>query len=183
VAKDGKKKNKGAKSSGGKIPKEVAGVKVPKELRRLGKKAVKAAKSPAVNEIVAGALLSAAASLRQPVRPGKAPHLADRAGDGPGDDMSGAGGSGGPRSSSSGGGGRGRKSAALGDALRAIAFDFARRALDGIEESKKAKRQAAAGAPPQPSAGPATNGSGGGEDRQAGLAPAPKASPRASRRG
>lgn len=161
MAKDGKKKNKAAKGAGGaKIPKEVAGVKVPKELRRLGKKAVKAAQSPVVSELVAGALLSAAAALRQPVKPAKAPHLSgggDGAGEMPGRDA-------GARS------GGGRKSAELGDALRAIAFDFARRALDGMEEGKKAKREAAAQAASHPpGAEPVGNGgdAGGGNGLEA----------------
>jgi large subunit ribosomal protein L17 len=144
VAKDGKKKTKAAKGAGGtKIPKQVAGVKVPKELRRLGKKAVKAAQSPVVSELVAGALLTAAASLRKPVKPAKAPHLAGRD-DNDSHGAAGAGSDCGPR--------RGGKSADIGDALRAIAFDFARRALDGIEEAKQAKRQAAADAAPPPAA-------------------------------
>jgi hypothetical protein len=177
VAKDGKKKSKAAKGAGGsKIPKEVAGVKVPKELRRLGKKAVKAAQSPVVSEIVAGALLTAAASLRKPARPAKAPHLAGR----DGNDSHGAAGEG-----NEGGTRRGGKSADIGDALRAIAFDFARRALDGIEEAKQAKRQAAADVEPQQFAAAAA-GDAGGEADDDGLETVPgvaTASPKATRRG
>jgi hypothetical protein len=57
MAKDGKNKKKGGKA---RIPKEIGGVKVPKKLRKLGGKAVKAASDPVVSEVVAGALLAAA---------------------------------------------------------------------------------------------------------------------------
>ncbi len=176
MAKDGKKKNKAAKGAGGaKIPKEIAGVKVPKELRKLGQKAVKAARSPVVNEIVAGALLTAAASLRkQPNKPARMPYLADRVGDGSHEMPEGGAA---PRRG-------GRKSAELGDALRAIAFDFARRALDGIEEGKKAKREAAAESGAQPSAAEAPGGpeSVGGEEDLATAPGAATALPKGARR-
>jgi hypothetical protein len=57
----GEKKAKKAK-----LPKEVAGVKVPKGLRKAGKAALKIAEKPIVGEAVAAALLGAAAALREP---------------------------------------------------------------------------------------------------------------------
>lgn len=48
-----------------KVPKQVAGVKLPKKLRKAGKKALKIAEQPVVGEAVAAALLAAAAALRE----------------------------------------------------------------------------------------------------------------------
>ena len=113
MAKDGKKKAK--------IPKQVAGIKVPKKLRKAGNKAVKLAQDPVVGEVVAAALLSAAAALRE-----GAPAKGDGA---------------------SGGGDQGvdgaesvkRQANALGDSLKGLALDFARRALEGLGDAEKAK--------------------------------------------
>src|SRR5687767_5300198 len=68
MAKADKKAKKGAKKDGDKvkIPKRVAGVKIPKSVRDAGKSALKLAESPAVSETVAAALLAAAAALRDP---------------------------------------------------------------------------------------------------------------------
>jgi len=57
------KKRKSRKDQSATI--EVAGVKVPKPLRKAGKAALKAAQNPAVGETVAAALLAAAAALRE----------------------------------------------------------------------------------------------------------------------
>ena len=45
--------------------KKSGGVKMPKKLRKIGKKAMKLADNPVVSEVVAAALLSAAAALRE----------------------------------------------------------------------------------------------------------------------
>ena len=116
MAKDGKKKNK--------IPKQVAGIKVPKKLRKAGNRAVKLAQDPVVSEVVAAALLSAAAALRE----GSAT-----------DRKSGAGGDGGAEDVR-------RQASALGDSLKGLAIDFARRALEGLGDSERAKAEARSGA-------------------------------------
>ena len=54
-------KDKKAKAE--KLPKKIAGVKVPKELRKAGSVARDLAQSPIVGEAVSAALLAAAASL------------------------------------------------------------------------------------------------------------------------
>jgi hypothetical protein len=111
VSKDGKAK-KGKKA---KVPKEIGGVKVPKKLRKLGNKAVKAVRDPAVTEVVAGALLAAAAALREGKDPKTAVGAAVKSG------FKGAASSGGTR---------------LSDSLKLLAMDFAKRTLDGLGENK-----------------------------------------------
>lgn len=131
MAKDGKKKEKGKAKA--KLPKEVGGVKVPKRLRKIGDRAVKAASNPVVSEVVAGALLAAAAALRQ----GKDPKTGSGAG----------------AQGAAGGGGRGgrgagedvaevkRQAVRLSDSLKVLAIDLARRTLEGIEDGQRAKRR------------------------------------------
>ena len=64
----GKKKKKDGK--GGKLPKHIAGVKVPKQLREPGGKLLEAISNPVVVDMAAAALLAAAAKLREaPPRP------------------------------------------------------------------------------------------------------------------
>ncbi|HEV2747012.1 MAG TPA: hypothetical protein VGW34_06905 [Allosphingosinicella sp.] len=53
------------KANKGKLPKEIAGVKVPKELRRAGAGAARIIDHPVVGDLVAAALLAAAAALRE----------------------------------------------------------------------------------------------------------------------
>ncbi|HZG08947.1 MAG TPA: hypothetical protein VEZ70_08205 [Allosphingosinicella sp.] len=117
-----KKKNKAAKADKAlnmETPKTIAGVKVPKKLRKLGDQAVKAAKNPVVSEVVAGALLAAAAALRQ----GKDPKTrlgaatGDAAGNGPD--------------------GVRKEVGRLSDSLKLMALDLARHTLDAIEEQKR----------------------------------------------
>jgi hypothetical protein len=151
VAKDGKgKKNKGGKD---KVPKEFGGVKVPKKLRKLGTQAAKAVKDPAVTEVVAGALLAAAAALRE----GKDPKTVVGAAmkNGFKSATAGAGNAGGPR---------------LSDSLKLLAMDLAKRTLDGIGE-KKAQRAADAPHEAAPAPAPAA---GAGEVR---ADPVPQAPP------
>jgi hypothetical protein len=134
VAKDGKgKKDKSKKN---KVPKQVAGVKVPKKLRKLGNQAVKAVNDPAVSEVVAGALLAAAAALREGKDPKSVVGAAMKSG--VKGVTGGAGLSGGTR---------------LSDGLKLLALDFARRALDGMQDAK-AKRDSAAEAEADEAAAP-----------------------------
>ena len=100
-------------------------VKVPKKLRKLGKKAIKLAEQPVVSEIVAAALLSAAAALRggETARRGARKVGAD-AGAAAAD--------------------LGREANKLGDSLRKLALDMARRTL-----FENWDRPAAAAAPPK----------------------------------
>ena len=114
MAKDDGKKGKKDKL---KIPKRIAGVKVSKAVRKAGKSALKLAETPAVSETVAAALLAAAAALRDPpaTRRG-AKAAADAAGD------------------------AGQEAIRLGDSLRRLALDMARRTLDAWEEAESKPR-------------------------------------------
>jgi hypothetical protein len=98
-----------------KIPKRIAGVKVSKAVRKAGKSALKLAESPAVSETVAAALLAAAAALRDPPAAGR-----------------------GARAAAGAAGETGQEAIRLGDSLRRLALDMARRTLDAWEgaESK-----------------------------------------------
>jgi hypothetical protein len=64
VAKKKDKKDK-KKNSAAKLPKRIAGVKVPKELRAPGGKLMEAVRNPLVMDLAAAALLAAAAGLRE----------------------------------------------------------------------------------------------------------------------
>jgi hypothetical protein len=104
----GKDKAKGKKEKGDR--KGEAGVRIPKPLRKAGKEALKLAREPAVAEIVAAALLSAAAALRSDKATAGAAKGADAAADAAAEG--------------------GRKAARIGDSLRVLAIDLARRTLD-----------------------------------------------------
>lgn len=68
MAKKKQKKGKtasAAKAEGAKLPKKIAGVKVPKELREPGGKLLDAVRHPLVMDVAAAALMAAAAGLRQ----------------------------------------------------------------------------------------------------------------------
>jgi len=110
--KEGKKRGK---KEGGK--KEAAGIKIPKPLRKAGKEALKLASEPVVSEVVAAALLSAAAALRGDKAGGKG-------GKSRAPDAAGGSGEGGEPS---------RHASKLGDSMRALALDLARRTLDNWE--------------------------------------------------
>ncbi|HEY0148389.1 MAG TPA: hypothetical protein VGB70_05235 [Allosphingosinicella sp.] len=133
MAKDGKNKKKGGKA---RIPKEIGGVKVPKKLRKLGGKAVKAASDPVVSEVVAGALLAAAAALRE----GKDPKAA-----------LGAGFKGGVATAKSG---ARQEAGRLSDALKGLALDIAKKTFESIKEQNarpaEAPHAAAAEVPQAP---------------------------------
>ncbi|HEX9965034.1 MAG TPA: hypothetical protein VGB04_08620 [Allosphingosinicella sp.] len=114
MAKADKKAKKGKDKV--KVPKRIAGVKVPKAVRQTGKSALKSAlklaEQPAVSETVAAALLAAAAALRDPPATKRA---AAAAVDGAGE--------------------AGREAIGLGDSLRRMAIDMARRTLDAWESA------------------------------------------------
>lgn len=134
-----KKKDKRAVDGG--VPHEVAAVKVSKGLRKAGKAAMKLAEQPVVSEAVASALLMAAAALRE--RPKKT-----AAAEGAGVAQGGANG-GGHAVAAPGAGG-----SMVGDALKAIAIDVAKRTVDAWGESaKKARKEPAAGASGEPPQG------------------------------
>ena len=134
MAKDGK----GKKDKKNKVPKEIGGVKVPKKLRKLGNEAAKLAREPVVAEVVAGALLAAAAALRE----GKDPK-----------GTIGAALKGGAKSAVGGGKGKARSDdgegvGRLSDSLKLMALDFARRALEPREKTGEAPHGDAPAAPP-----------------------------------
>jgi hypothetical protein len=97
-------KNKDKKGKG---KKDEAGVRIPKKLRKAGKEALKLAKEPVVTEIVAAALLSAAAALR-------------------GDKAAAKAGAAGAETAAE----ATRHASKIGDSLRTLAIDLARRTLD-----------------------------------------------------
>jgi hypothetical protein len=99
-----------------KVPKRIGGVKLPKSVREAGKSALKLAERPAVSETVAAALLAAAAALRDPPAAKRAAGAAaDAAGE------------------------AGQDAIRLGDSLRKMAIDMARRTLDAWESSEPAR--------------------------------------------
>jgi hypothetical protein len=115
MAKGDKKAKKGKVKV--KVPKRIAGVKVPKSVREAGKSALKLAERPAVSETVAAALLAAAAALRDPPATRRAAGAAaDAAGE------------------------AGQDAIRLGDSLRKMAIDMARRTLDAWESSDSKPR-------------------------------------------
>jgi hypothetical protein len=68
LAKKKQKKAKGDKPAAAdatKLPKRIAGVKVPKELREPGGKLLEAVRHPLVMDVAAAALIAAAAGLRK----------------------------------------------------------------------------------------------------------------------
>jgi hypothetical protein len=119
--------------------KKIAGVKVSKKLRKIGKQARKLAGQPVVSEIVAAALLSAAAALRGTETGRKAARKS-------GDEMSAAVGE------------AARESGKVGDSLRKLAIDLARRTLDNWDEAGAAMSASASGKSAKPKAGKAKGG-------------------------
>ena len=115
------KGDKDKKSKKGKdktrVPKRIAGVKVSKAVRKAGKSALKLAEQPAVSEAVAAALLAAAAALRDPPATKRAAAAAaDSAGE------------------------AGQEAIRIGDSLRKMAIDMARRTLDAWESADSRPR-------------------------------------------
>lgn len=125
----GKKKDKKEKRD--KAPKAVKAAKLPKApkaakaateggvpegIRKAGKAALKFAESPVVGEAVAAALLAAAAALRNPEATKKGVKaVGDAAADG--------------------GAVAAREGSVIGDAVKAVAFDVAKRTMAAWEES------------------------------------------------
>jgi putative endonuclease len=111
-----------------------AAAKLQKKLRKLGRKAVKLAEQPVVSEIVAAALLSAAAALRETEGGGKG------------------------RKRAAGDASVGREAGKLGDSLRKLALDLARRTLDNWDNAEPAQaphlRTAQPPKPPRPAKPP-----------------------------
>jgi hypothetical protein len=96
------------------------GVKLPKAIRKAGEKAMELAREPMVSEIVAAALLSAAAALRDNKSPGRAAVAAGVEG------LAAA-------------GEAGKQASKVGDAMRGLALDLARRTLDNWERPSAGK--------------------------------------------
>lgn len=118
MAKGDKKAKKGKDKI--KIPKRITGVKVPKAVRQAGNAALKLVEKPAVSETVAAALLAAAAALRDPPATRRAAGVAGEAGKG---------------------------TIQLGDQLRKMAIDMARRTLDAWDSAESRPRGSGGGAP------------------------------------
>ncbi len=147
MAKGKKDKGEKTKAKKAKLPKEPGSGKVPKKLRKLGEEAVKLAKEPVVAEVVAGALLAAAAALRE----GKDPKGTVGAALKGGMKMA-AGGKNKAKGAAAAAVGGGR----LSDSLKLIALDFARRALEPRDEqSDDGKRDAQPATDSTPAAKPA----------------------------
>ena len=116
MAKGDKKAKKGKDKI--KLPKRIAGVKVSKAVRQAGKSALKFAEQPAVSETVAAALLAAAAALRDP------PATKRTAG-----------------AAAGAAGEAGQEAIKLGDSLRKLAIDMARRTLDALDSGDSKPRR------------------------------------------
>ncbi len=80
MAKKDKKESKTAKPKKGKLPKEIAGIKIPKELRKTGEALIATANSPAGRSmLISGAtavMATMAARMRTANQPGGTPHAA-----------------------------------------------------------------------------------------------------------
>jgi hypothetical protein len=115
MAKGEKKGGKAKKAKPAKEAKEAAGVKLPKGLRKAGKKALKLAGEPVVGETVAAALLAAAAALREAPAAKRGARTAGEAALEGGEEVA-------------------REVGKIGESLRAFAIDMARRTLDAWED-------------------------------------------------
>jgi hypothetical protein len=119
----GKGKDKDKKHKGKKADKADGALHIPKPLRKAGKEAMKLARQPVVSEVVAAALLSAAAALRDNKTAAKAgAKSADKAVDAAE--------------------GAGREALKMGDAMRGLAIDLARRTLDSWDRQGSADESA-----------------------------------------
>jgi hypothetical protein len=127
----GKGKDKKDKADKGKSKKDGGGLHIPKPLRKAGKEALKLAREPVVSEVVAAALLSAAAALRE----NKA---VARAGEKGAETVAEAGKKGAAKAADAAVGAGGEASK-IGDALRGLALDLAKRTLDNWERPRAEK--------------------------------------------
>ena len=114
----GKKDKKDKKAKVDKVGTKA--VKLPKALRKAGEKAMDLAREPMVSEIVAAALLSAAAALRDNKGVTRAAGTAGAEGLAAAGEV-------------------GKQATKVGDALRGLALDLARRTLDNWECPKSGK--------------------------------------------
>jgi hypothetical protein len=130
----GKKEKKDKKAKA-----EQKAVKLPKALRKAGEKAMDLAREPMVSEIVAAALLSAAAALRDNKGVSRAAGAAGAEGLAAAGEV-------------------GKQATKVGDALRGLALDLARRTLDNWESPKAGR-----GAAGQRDAGAKVSGKGSGK--------------------
>jgi hypothetical protein len=126
----GKNKDKG--KAGG--SKKSGRVRVPKKIRKLGAKAMDLAHEPVVADIVAAALLSAAAALRD----GKDVRRAARAAGVAGAEAATAAGE------------AAKEAGKVGDSLRKLAIDLARRTLDSWDASGEDPKPSKPPKPPKP---------------------------------
>lgn len=110
----GKGKKDKKKDKAGKAEKAVSGLKLSKQLRKATSIAADLAREPVVSEVVAAALLSAAAALRDNKKAGRA--------------AAAAGGQ-----VAEGAAEAGKQAGKVGEALRDLAIDLARRTLDNWE--------------------------------------------------
>ena len=106
-----------------KAPKSAAGIKLPKQLRKAGHLAMDLAREPVVSEVVAAALLSAAAALRGNKKAARAVGAAG------GEVLQGA-------TEAT------KQASKVGDALRDLAIDLARRTLDNWDRAEPAGKAA-----------------------------------------
>ena len=107
-----------AKEKAGKLPRKVAGVKVPKKLRKAGSAAMDLAQQPVVGEFVAAALTAAAASLMKDTKVGKAVQ----------------------RQASDAGSEAVKDASAIGSAVKRALLDAARDLLDKLDDKVPEKR-------------------------------------------
>ena len=117
--KDKKKSKKADKSADRNIGAGSGAIKLPKQLLKAGNLAMDLARQPVVSEVVAAALLSAAAALR-----------ADKK-------VAGAAGAVGAEAAASE---ASKQASKMGDALRELAIDMARRTLDNWERPSGSKQ-------------------------------------------
>ncbi len=124
--------------------KKSGGMKVPKKLRKIGKKAMKLADNPVVSEVVAAALLSAAAALRENEGARRKAVKAGTVALDAAESMA-------------------KDSGKLGDSLRKLALDMARRTLDSWDraDSPSAADSKPAKAAGKPARAAAKGGKGG----------------------
>ncbi|HEX8214378.1 MAG TPA: hypothetical protein VF582_02785 [Allosphingosinicella sp.] len=112
-----------AKAKGTKLPRQVAGVKIPKKLRKAGSAAMDLAQQPIVGEFVAAALTAAAASLMKDSKGGRT--VRREAADATSDTI--------------------REASAIGAAVKQVLLDAARELLDSFEDSRPEKVLAKSG--------------------------------------
>ena len=106
-----------AKDKGLKLPKKVAGVKIPKSLRKAGAAAAELAQQPVVGEFVAAALTAAAASLIADTKTGR--KVREEGADAASDTV--------------------KQASAVGGAVRKVLLEAARELLESFAEAQPEK--------------------------------------------